>query len=244
MKSRFLMTAAAAALIASAGLASAQSPGSAGAGSSGGAPAAGAPATGGAPSGANAGSGSPSAPAGGAMNREQGAPAGGAMNRDTSDKKGPDSGTKATQSNDKMQRDGANPQRAQDKAGDTKSGSPQQAQDGTKSGADTKSSDSKSSDSKSSTTTGQAGAPARLSTEQRTQVKTVIQQQNVRSLTSVNFSISVGTKVPRSGVTFYPVPTQLVTIYPQYRGFQYVLVKEEIIIIDPNTFEIVAVIQV
>ena len=46
----------------------------------------------------------------------------------------------------------------------------------------------------STTTTGQAAAGGKLSTEQRTQITTVIKQQNVRPVTNVNFSISVGTR--------------------------------------------------
>src|SRR6516164_7559938 len=47
------------------------------------------------------------------------------------------------------------------------------------------------------TTTGQAGAGARLSTEQRTRISTVIRDQHVAPVSNVNFAISVGTRVPR-----------------------------------------------
>ena len=66
-------------------------------------------------------------------------------------------------------------------------------------------------------TTGQ-GAAASLSTEQRTTIRTVIKQQNVKSMTSVNFSISVGARVPGT-VRFYRVPMELVQIYPRWRGY-------------------------
>jgi hypothetical protein len=93
------------------------------------------------------------------------------------------------------------------------------------------------------TTTGQAGANAKLSTEQRTRITTVIRNQHVESVNNVNFSISVGTRVPREGVRFYPLPTEVVTIYPEWRGYQFILVHNEIIVIDPNTYEIVAVLN-
>ena len=48
-----------------------------------------------------------------------------------------------------------------------------------------------------SKTVGQAGAGAKLSTEQRTKITTVIREQHVAPVTNVNFSISVGTRVPR-----------------------------------------------
>jgi hypothetical protein len=50
--------------------------------------------------------------------------------------------------------------------------------------------DSKGADSKSTTTTGQAGGGAKLSTEQRTKITTVIREQHVAPVTNVNFSIS------------------------------------------------------
>jgi hypothetical protein len=93
------------------------------------------------------------------------------------------------------------------------------------------------------TTTGQVGANAKLSTEQRTKITTVIRNQHVESVNNVNFSISVGTRVPREGVRFYPLPTEVVTIYPEWRGYQFILVRNEIVVIDPNTYEIVAILN-
>jgi hypothetical protein len=94
-----------------------------------------------------------------------------------------------------------------------------------------------------SQTTGQAGAAAKLSTEQRTKITSVIRNEHVKSIDKVNFSISVGTRVPREGVTFYSLPTEVVTIYPEWRGYKYILVRDEIIVVDPNTYEIVAVLN-
>jgi Protein of unknown function (DUF1236) len=80
-------------------------------------------------------------------------------------------------------------------------------------GASPKSSD-KAGDPKPSTSgQGAAGAPANLSTEQRTTIRTVIKQQNVQPVTNVNFTISIGTRVPRT-VHFYPVPDELVRCIP------------------------------
>jgi hypothetical protein len=102
----------------------------------------------------------------------------------------------------------------------------------------------KPADTKAVTTTGQgaAGTSASLSTEQRTTIRTAIQKQNVRPVTNVNFSISVGTRVPRN-VRFYAVPTQLVTFYPSWRGYQYFLVGDQIVVVNPRTHEIVAVLD-
>jgi len=94
----------------------------------------------------------------------------------------------------------------------------------------------------STTTTGQAGAAGKLSTEQRTQITSVIKEQRVQPVTNVNFSISVGTRVPRD-VTFHTLPERVVTIYPEWRRYKFILVKEQIVIVDPDTYEIVAVLE-
>lgn len=94
-----------------------------------------------------------------------------------------------------------------------------------------------------SQTTGQAGAGAKISTEQRTKITTVIRNEHVQPLTNANFNISVGTRIPRE-VSYHPLPAEVVTIYPEWRGYNYVLVRDQILVIDPQTFEIVAVLDV
>jgi hypothetical protein len=94
-----------------------------------------------------------------------------------------------------------------------------------------------------SQTTGQAGAGAKLTSEQRTKITSVIHSQHFQSVNNVNFSLSVGTRVPREGVHFYPLPSEVVTIYPQWRGYEYIVVKDRIVIIDPNSYEIVEIIE-
>ena len=94
-----------------------------------------------------------------------------------------------------------------------------------------------------STTVGQAGAGAKLSTEQRTQITSVIHEEHVAPASNVNFAISVGTRVPREGVELHALPSRVVTIYPEWKSYRYILVRDEIVIIDPNTYEIVAVLN-
>jgi hypothetical protein len=91
-------------------------------------------------------------------------------------------------------------------------------------------------------TVGQAGANAKLTTEQRTKITTVIRDQHVAPVTNVNFSISIGTRVPRE-VGFHPLPTEIVTIYPDWRGYEFFLVRDQIVVVDPRTLEIVAVLE-
>lgn len=106
-------------------------------------------------------------------------------------------------------------------------------------------SNSQNAQSQSSTnaTVGQAGAGAKLSTEQRTQITSAIHEEHVRPVTNVNFSISVGTRIPREGIELHTLPSRVVTIYPEWRTYKYVLIKDEIVIINPDTYEIVAVLN-
>ena len=49
--------------------------------------------------------------------------------------------------------------------------------------------------------------------------------------------------VPREGVTFTTLPSEVVTIYPEWRGYKFIVVHDEIVIIDPNSYEIVAILN-
>jgi hypothetical protein len=94
-----------------------------------------------------------------------------------------------------------------------------------------------------SQTTGQAGAGAKLTSDQRTKITTVIRNEHAAPVNNVNFSIAVGSRVPREGVSFRPLPAEVVTIYPEWRGYEYILVRNQIVVIDPRTYEIVDVID-
>jgi hypothetical protein len=93
-----------------------------------------------------------------------------------------------------------------------------------------------------SKTVGQAGAGAKLSTEQRTKITTVIRDQHISPVTNINFSVSIGTRVPRE-VGFHPLPAEIVTYYPDWRGYEFFLVRDQIVVVDPRTLEIVAVLD-
>ena len=150
-------------------------------------------------------------------------------------------GVKSTASDDKVQRDNGD-SRASDAKGDANN--PAAAQAGDSKTGDTKAAPGAkaASDSKSGTTTGQAAAGAKLSTEQRTKITTTIKQQNIKPVTNINFSISVGTRVPRD-VRFHPLPAEIITVYPDWRGYEFFLVNDEIIVVNPRTLEIVAVLE-
>ncbi|WP_346657384.1 DUF1236 domain-containing protein [Bradyrhizobium monzae] len=79
-----------------------------------------------------------------------------------------------------------------------------------------------------------------INDQQRTRIGASISHLNVQPLTNVNFSLSVGTVVPRD-VRLQPLPADVVEIVPQYPGYNFVLVKDEIVIVEPATYKIVTV---
>ncbi|MBI5910691.1 MAG: DUF1236 domain-containing protein [Betaproteobacteria bacterium] len=92
-------------------------------------------------------------------------------------------------------------------------------------------------------TTGQGAASGavKLSTEQRSKITTIIKQQKVAPA-QLNVSVRVGTRVP-DRVRFYPLPVEVINIYPEWSGYSYILVGDEILVIDPRTHEIVAILE-
>jgi hypothetical protein len=58
----------------------------------------------------------------------------------------------------------------------------------------------------------------------------------------LNVSVRVGTRVPDS-VRFHPLPVEVVNVYPEWRGYDYILVDEQIVVLDPRTHEIVAILD-
>jgi hypothetical protein len=58
----------------------------------------------------------------------------------------------------------------------------------------------------------------------------------------VNFNISIGAAVP-SSVRYHPLPPRIVEIYPEWRGYDFIVVRGKYIILRPQTHEIVYIIE-
>ena len=241
MTNRFLISTAVAALIAGTGFANAQ-----GTGASREAPAAGsavqqtAPAPGGAAS--------------GTMNRDSGASS--VKGAESTDTKAPASSKmKASESNEKMPatksaQDTKTPSeksKSMSSETETKGGKDMKAEGrDSKSGAtDSKSaSDSKTTTDTKTQTTGNAATSATAAppAEKRTQIVSAIKTEKIQETTNVNFNISVGAVVPAT-VRFHPLPARIVEIYPEWRGYEVILVHGRYIIVRPRTHEIVYIIE-
>lgn len=95
-------------------------------------------------------------------------------------------------------------------------------------------------------TTGQGAAGARatvnLTPEKRTHIhELIVQERNAPRVNSPNFNVTVGTRVPGT-VRFRALPRAIVEIEPEWRGFEYFMVGDEIVVVDPRSKEIVAII--
>jgi hypothetical protein len=238
MTNRFLISTAVAALIAGTGFANAQ-----GTGASREAPAAGsavqqtAPAPGGAAS--------------GTMNRDSGASS--VKGAESTDTKAPASSKmKASESNEKMPatksaQDTKTPgEKSKSMSSETETkGAKDMKAEGRNGAMDSKSaSDSKAATDSKSQTTGNAATSATAAppAEKRTQIVSAIKTEKIQETTNVNFNISVGAVVPAT-VRFHPLPPRIVEIYPEWRGYQVILVHGRYVIVRPQTHEIVYIIE-
>src|ERR1700730_6789092 len=101
-------------------------------------------------------------------------------------------------------------------------------------------------------TTGQGTAPTKgpnanlsvnITPENRTRIHEVfVKERSAPKVDHVTFNISVGTAVPRS-VHIVAVPQTIIEIQPTWRGYEYFMVGDQIVIVDPRSMQIVAVLD-
>lgn len=154
------------------------------------------------------------------------------------------------QAQDKGGSSGVNAQSKPDPktSGDMKADSKAKASDSTTPNANSKDMKNPTAETKSPAsegkTTGNAATSATAAppAEKQSQISSAIKQEKVEEVTNVNFNISIGTAVP-SSVRYYPLPPRIVEIYPEWRGYDFILVRGKYIILRPQTREIVYIIE-
>jgi hypothetical protein len=82
---------------------------------------------------------------------------------------------------------------------------------------------------------------APLSAEHHVKIWEAIRGEKTARFTGEKFSMAVGGLVP-TAVHLNRLPVQIMEYAPQYRGYEYIQVGEEILIVDPRTHRIIAVI--
>ena len=87
----------------------------------------------------------------------------------------------------------------------------------------------------------QHAGPAALSSEQHAKIRQALRNEKMPRFTGERFSMTVGEVVPQT-VHLTRLPDRVIEYAPQYRGYEYIQVGEEILIVDPRTHRIVAVV--
>lgn len=89
---------------------------------------------------------------------------------------------------------------------------------------------------------GGRAASVQLSSQQRSRLRSELPHNaSARVGSDVHIDVAVGAAVPRT-VHVVALPADIVEIVPEYRGYDYIIVGDEIVIVDPETLEIAAVI--
>jgi hypothetical protein len=77
--------------------------------------------------------------------------------------------------------------------------------------------------------------------DQRTRIHDVIvSRRDIPRVNRVDFDIRVGTVIPRN-VRLVSVPEEVVRIFPRFRRHRVFVVENEVVIVEPATLRIVAV---
>ncbi len=61
-------------------------------------------------------------------------------------------------------------------------------------------------------------------------------------MSNLSVRVAVGVAIPRD-VVIRPLPPEIIEIVPEYRGYDYIVYEDEIIIIQPSTREVVYIIS-
>ena len=88
---------------------------------------------------------------------------------------------------------------------------------------------------------GSASGTLSLSQEQREKISAYVSRHRVHRVDSVNFSIAIGAAVPRQA-ELRDLPRELVQVLQGYSGDKYVLVRDQLVIVDSKARRIVAII--
>lgn len=78
-----------------------------------------------------------------------------------------------------------------------------------------------------------------FSERERTTIRESVDVERAR--VDVDIDVNVGAVVPRT-VDLHPLPAAIIEINPRYRNYRYVVVRDEIVIINPQTYAVVEVI--
>ena len=87
----------------------------------------------------------------------------------------------------------------------------------------------------------QSAAPLKLANAQRRQIRSYFAGKLAARIPSADFALSVGAAVPRQ-VQLRPLPKEVSSAMQGFVGDQYILVRNELVIVDPSARRVVALV--
>ncbi|MFE0015860.1 DUF1236 domain-containing protein [Mesorhizobium sp. NPDC059054] len=88
---------------------------------------------------------------------------------------------------------------------------------------------------------GKSSTTVNVTTEQKTEITQVIRETKVAPARDIDVEISVGVAIPRT-IEVHRLPPRIIKIVPDYEGYVYFLLADgRIVILDPDTYEVVAI---
>ena len=95
---------------------------------------------------------------------------------------------------------------------------------------------------RSATANSRASGSVSIDAQKQTRIQDALRNQHVENINHADFDIRVGVSVP-DHYHFNPLPEDVVALVPEYRGYDYIMVDNEIVIIEPSTHKIVYTMQ-
>jgi hypothetical protein len=80
-----------------------------------------------------------------------------------------------------------------------------------------------------------------LSNQQRERLRDLLARQNPVAMDTVNVSLTIGAAVPRQ-IALYDLPTDMSDVLHGYNGDKYLVVRDQLVIVDSQARRIVALI--
>jgi uncharacterized protein DUF1236 len=87
----------------------------------------------------------------------------------------------------------------------------------------------------------QSAKPLQLTDDQRGQIRAYFAGKSADRQQSVDFSVAIGAAVPRQ-VQLQKLPPQISSIIGGYQGDEFLIVGDQLVIVDPNARRVVAII--
>src|SRR5262249_32722194 len=94
----------------------------------------------------------------------------------------------------------------------------------------------------SATKPGVADSAPALSTAQRSAIYSAIAEVKSKVRPPLAFDLAIGVKVPPS-IALYPLPDRTLSEIPAIRSYQYTIVQDQVVLVDPTTLQVVDIIK-